>query len=70
MKGRKTGGRTFNGATATMTICLQPELKDALKQAAREEERSVSELCALVLRDYILERDLERRLKNSTFHID
>jgi hypothetical protein len=57
MKGRKTGGRPANGATASITICLQPELKEALKEAAKEEGRSVSDLCALALRDFILERD-------------
>jgi len=60
MKGRKTGGRPANGATASITICLQPELKEALKEAAKEEGRSVSDLCALALRDFILERDAEK----------
>lgn len=60
MRGLKTGGRTPTGCTASITICLQPELKDALKEAAKEERLSLSDMCARVLRDFILERDAEK----------
>lgn len=51
----KTGGRISEGATALLTISLQPELKAAVKRIAGMERRTASNMACLMLRDWILE---------------
>lgn len=59
-RGRKTGGRQSTGATAMLTIRIQPELKELLAGYAKEDGRTVSEVCLLALRDYAIEREAEK----------
>ena len=45
---RKTG-RPTTGATATLSISIEPELKDRLAKLAREDKRSVSSYTSLLI---------------------
>ncbi len=51
----RTGGRVSEGATAMLTISLQPELKAAVQDVARNENRTTSNMACLMLRDWIEE---------------
>jgi len=51
----RTGGRVSEGATAMLTISLQPELKAAVQEIARSERRTTSNMACLMLRDWIME---------------
>lgn len=51
----RTGGRMSEGATAMLTISLQPELKEAVRRVARMEKRTASNMACLMLRDWILQ---------------
>ncbi|MBR5705772.1 MAG: hypothetical protein IKX21_07380 [Deltaproteobacteria bacterium] len=51
----RTGGRMSEGATAMLTISLQPELKEAVRRVARAERRTASNMACLMLRDWILQ---------------
>ena len=46
-------GRVSEGATAMLTISLQPELKAAVKAVAKMESRTASNMACLMLRDWI-----------------
>ena len=59
-KGYKTGGTPSTGRTASLTIRIQPELKEALAELAERQDRTLSEVCLLALRDYAIERTAEK----------
>jgi predicted transcriptional regulator len=54
-RGRKTGGTPSTGCTASLTIRIQPELKQALAEIAQRQGRTMSEVCLLALRDFVIE---------------
>ena len=59
-KGRKTGGTPSTGATASLTIRIQPELKQALAEIAKRQGRTLSEVCVLALRDFAIEEEARK----------
>ena len=62
-KGRKTGGTPSTGRTASLTIRIQPELKEALAELAERQGRTLSEVCVLALRDYVIEEEAREAAK-------
>ena len=46
---RKTG-RPATGATATLSITIEPELKERLAKLAREDKRSISSYTSLLIK--------------------
>ncbi|MBR5705223.1 MAG: ribbon-helix-helix protein, CopG family [Deltaproteobacteria bacterium] len=54
-KGYKTGGTPSTGRTGSLTIRIQPELKEALAELAKRQGRTLSEVCVLALRDLVIE---------------
>lgn len=40
--------------TATLTIRIEPSLKDALRKAAQTEHRSISNMMAVMIRDHCI----------------
>jgi len=43
-------GRPATGATATLSITIEPELKEKLARLAREDKRSISSYTALLIK--------------------
>jgi len=62
-KGYKTGGTPSTGRTASLTIRIQPELKEALAEIANRQGRTLSEACVLALRDYVIEEEAREAVK-------
>ena len=54
-RGYKTGGTPSTGRTGSLTIRIQPELKEALAELAKRQGRTLSEECVLALRDHVIE---------------
>lgn len=46
----KKTGRPATGATATLSITIEPELKEKLARLAREDKRSISSYTALLIK--------------------
>ena len=61
----RTGGRVSEGATAMLTISLQPELKAAVQDVARSENRTTSNMACLMLRDWIMDYEYRNSKKES-----
>jgi len=61
-KGRKTGGTPSTGRTGSLTIRIQPELKEALAEIAKRQGRTLSEVCVLALRDFAIEEEAKENL--------
>jgi len=40
------------GKTATLTFRIEPQLKDALREAAEREHRSIANMVGVLIRDY------------------
>jgi len=47
--------------TQTVGVKVTPEMKDALRKAARAEERPMSTLVAMILRDFLDKQRLQQR---------
>jgi len=62
-KGYKTGGTPSTGRTGSLTIRIQPELKEALAELAERQGRTLSEVCVLALRDYVIEEEAREATK-------
>lgn len=62
----RTGGRVSEGATAMLTISLQPELKAAVQDVARNENRTTSNMACLMLRDWIMDYDFRRNTASNS----
>lgn len=60
-KGRKTGGTPSTGCTGSLTIRIQPELKQALAEIAKHQGRTLSEVCLLALRDFVMEEEAREK---------
>ncbi|WP_309382706.1 hypothetical protein [Cerasicoccus frondis] len=69
--------RTLNTTTVNLSISIAPNLRDAARQAASEDQRSLSSLIASLLKDHLcaegylsptLER-LERPFRRSSPYI-
>jgi len=61
----RTGGRISEGATALLTISLQPELKTAVQEVARSENRTTSNMACLMLRDWIMDYEYRNSKKET-----
>lgn len=59
-KGRKTGGTPSTGCTAMLNVRIQPELKEALAEIARRQGRTLSQVCVLALRDFVMEEEARK----------
>lgn len=44
--------------TATLTIRVEPELKDALRAAAKAEHRSIANMIEVLIRDHCCKHDI------------
>ena len=47
---KKKSGRPTTGATATLSITIEPELKERLTNLAREDKRSVSSYTSILIK--------------------
>jgi predicted transcriptional regulator len=50
---KKKAGRPANGATTTLSVGIQPELKDRLAAYARRRRRSTSSLACIILTQWL-----------------
>lgn len=46
------------GKTTTLTFRIEPELKDALREAADREHRSIANMVEVLIRNYCLQNDI------------
>ena len=54
---KKKGGRPATGATATLSISIEPELKERLAKLAREDRRSVSSYTSILIKRALEDMD-------------
>jgi len=52
-------GLMATAKTTTLTFRIEPELKEALRTAARNEHRSIANMVAVLIRDYCERNDIE-----------
>ncbi|MBR5705222.1 MAG: hypothetical protein IKX21_04545 [Deltaproteobacteria bacterium] len=52
-KARRKSGRPPNGATTTLNVGIQPELKERLASYARHRHRSASSLACIILTQWL-----------------
>lgn len=49
----------MEGKTITVSVRMPPELRDRLQAMAEENDRTLSQLCMLVLRDFVKAQEAE-----------
>jgi hypothetical protein len=47
------------GNTATLTFRIEPELKEALREAAAREHRSIANMVKVLIRNHCLKNDID-----------
>lgn len=52
-KEKKKAGRPANGATTTLSVGIQPELKERLAACARRRHRSASSLACIIITQWL-----------------
>lgn len=56
-----------NNKTATLTLRIEPNVKESLRAAAVREHRSIANMVEVLIRDYCLQNDIDipERVKNA-----
>lgn len=63
MKGKKEYVRTRPRNTKTITFSLPPEMAERVQRVMKEEDRTMSELIRVALRNYMEEREWLRTIR-------